>query len=49
MASYSEGQGLIFINKNNINRTCLNTGRSHLNKKGYSKFLLNLIELIKSL
>ena len=48
MASDSEGQGLIFIN-NNIDGTCLNRGRLHLNKKGYSKFSLNLIELMKSI
>ena len=29
MASYSEGQGLTFINKNNIDDTCLNRGRLH--------------------
>ena len=29
MASYSEGQGLIFINNTNIDGTCLNRGRSH--------------------
>ena len=29
MASYSEGQGLIFINNTNIDGTCLNRGRLH--------------------
>ena len=49
MASYSKVQGLIFININNMNGTCLNRGRLHLNKKGYSKFSLNLIESVKSI
>ena len=44
-----EGQGLIIINNNNIDGTCLNRGRLHLNKKGYSKFSLNLIESVKSI
>ena len=48
MASYSEGQGLTFINNNNIDGACLNRGRLHLNKKGYGKFSLNLIESMKS-
>ena len=49
MASYREGQGRIFINNNNIDGTCLNRGRLHLNKKGYSKFSLNLIQSMKSM
>ena len=47
MASYSEGQGYFSIN-NNIDRTCLNRGKLHLNNKGYSKFSLNLLESMKS-
>ena len=49
MASYREGQGRIFINDNNIDGTCLNRGRLHLNKKDYSKFSLNLIQSMKSM
>ena len=49
MASYSEGQKLIFINNNNINRTCLNRLTLHLNNRGYSKFSLDLIESMKSI
>ena len=49
MASYSEGQGLIFINNNNIDGTCLNSARLHLNKKSLSKLSLNSIESMKSL
>ena len=49
MASHSEDQGLIFTNNNNIDGTCLNRGRLHLNKKGYSKFSHNLIESMKSI
>ena len=48
MASYSEGQGYFSINNNNIDRTCLNRGKLHLNNKGYSKFSLNLLESMKS-
>ena len=48
MASYSEGQWLIFVNNNNIDGTCLNRGRLYLNKKGCSKFSLNLFESMKS-
>ena len=40
MTSYGEGQGLIFVNNNNIDGTYLDRGRLHLNKKGYSKFHL---------
>ena len=40
MASYSEGQGLIFTNNNNINGTCFIRRRLLLNKKGCSKFSL---------
>ena len=47
MASHSEGQGYFSIN-NNIDRTCLNRGKLHLNNKGYSKFSLNLLESMKS-
>ena len=37
MVSYDEVQEFIFINNNNsIDGTCLNRGRLHLNKKGYS-------------
>ena len=39
MASYSEGQRLLFIDNDNVDGTCLNRGRLHLNKTGYSKFL----------
>ena len=49
MASYSEGHKLIFTTNNDSDGTCLNRRRLHLNKKGYSKFLLNLIELMKSI
>ena len=51
MASYCEGQGLIFINNNNIDSTCFNrwTLSLLLNKKGYSKFSLNLLESMKSI
>ena len=49
MASYCESQGLIFLNDNNIDGICLNRGGLHLNKKGYSKFSLNLIESMKSI
>ena len=49
MASYSEGQRLIFIKDSNIDGTCLNRGRLHLNKKGYNKFSLNLIESMESI
>ena len=38
MVSYSEVQKFIFKNNNNIDGTCLNGGRLHLNKKRYSKF-----------
>ena len=44
MASYSEGQRLLFIDNDNVDGTCLNRGRLRLNKTGYSKFSLNLIE-----
>ena len=45
MVSCSEVQEFIFINSNNnIVGTCLNRGRLHLNKKGYSKFSLNFDE-----
>ena len=45
MVSYSEVQELVFINNNNnIDCTCFNRGRLHLNKKGYSKFSLNFDE-----
>ena len=40
MASYSEGQGLIFINNSNINDTCLNRGRLHFHKKATVSFNL---------
>ena len=37
MVLCDEVQEFIFINNNNsIDGTCLNTGRLHLNKKGYS-------------
>ena len=49
MASYSEGQRLLFIDNDNVDGTCLNRGRLHLNKTGYSKFSLNLIESMKSI
>ena len=42
MASYSEGQELIFINNNNIDGICLLRGILHLSKK------LNFIESMKS-
>ena len=44
MASYSEGQRLLFVDNDNVDGTCLNRGRLRLNKTGYSKFSLNLIE-----
>ena len=45
MVSYSEVQELVFINNNNnIDCTCFNRGRLHLNKKGYSKFSHNFDE-----
>ena len=40
MTPYSEGEGLIFVNNNNIDGTCLNRGRLHLNEEGYSRFHL---------
>ena len=53
MASYSEGQELIFKNNINIDGTCLNRGRLHLNiydlnKKGYSKFSLKVLCYLQS-
>ena len=47
--SYSEGQGLIFINNNNIDGKYRNRVRLHLNKKGYSKLSLNLNKSMKSI
>ena len=47
MASYSERQGLTFINNNNIDGACLHRGRLHSNKKDYGEFSLNLIESMK--
>ena len=51
MASYLEAQGaqVLFINTDNIDATCLNRERLHLNKKGCSKFSFNLIESMKSM
>ena len=46
--SQKKVQGLIFINDHNIDGTCLNRGRLHLDKIDYSKFSLNLIESMKS-
>ena len=43
MVSCSDVQEFIFMkNNNNIYGTCLDSERLHLNKKGYSKFSLNL-------
>ena len=49
MASSRQGQRLIFTDNNSIDGTCLNRGRLHWNKKGSSKFSLNLIESMKSI
>ena len=47
MAAYIEGEGLNFINNENIDG--LNRERLNLTIKGYSEFSLNLIESMKSI
>ena len=48
MVSCSEFQVFIFIS-NNIDDICFNRARLHLHKKGYSKFSLNFVTLMKSM
>ena len=43
------GKGLTFIDNNNINESCLNRGKLHLNRRGSSYLANNLKIFIESL
>ena len=43
------GKGLTFIDNNNINESCLNRGKFHLNRKGSTYLAHNFKKFIESL
>ena len=43
------GKGLTFIDNNNINESCLNRGKLHLNRRGSSYLANNFKKFIESL
>ena len=43
-----EGKGMIFINNNSIDSTCLNRSKLHLNKSGTSPLIKNFSKAINS-
>ena len=43
-----KGKGLTFINNSNIDSTCLNRSKLHLNKSGTSLLIKNFSKAVKS-
>ena len=43
-----KGKGIIFVNNSNIDRTCLNRSKLHLNKTGTSLLIKNFSKAVNS-
>ena len=46
---FCNGKGLSFIDNNNIDRSCLNKGKLHLNRRGSSYLANNFKKFVGSL
>ena len=46
---FCNSKGLSFIDNNNIDRTCLNKGKLHLNRRGSSYLANNFKKIVESL
>ena len=42
-----KGKGIKFINKNNINDSCLNRSKLHLHKSGTAQFVKKILQALK--
>ena len=49
LKSFCEGKGLYFLDNENIDGSCLNRGRLHLNRKGTSMMKKNISNFINSI
>ena len=46
LENLSRGKGMTFINNSNIDSTCLNRSKLHLNKIGTSLLIKNLLKVV---
>ena len=47
LKSYCLGKGLIFVDKSNIDESCLNISKLHLSKKGTQLFSQNILRFLE--
>ena len=43
LKNYCSGKGFIFVDNDNINESCLNNSKLHLNKKGTQRITKNIL------
>ena len=49
LKNYCLGKGFIFVDNDNINESCLNNSKLHLNKKGTQRFAKNIFSSLDNI
>ena len=49
LKNYCSGKGFIFVDNDNINESCLNNSKLHLNKKGTQRLAKNILSSLDNI